>query len=72
MPDARPDVRIKHEAPDKSPLVAELMKLNDPEVRRLVQTLAQAAKKPLEQTPLVEDIVAVEQASAKRKSVAVR
>ena len=50
--------------PEKSPLFAELLKLNDPEVRRLVQTLAQAAQKPLEQAPLIDEFVGAGQASA--------
>jgi hypothetical protein len=35
------------------------MKLNDPEVRKLGQVLAQAAQKPIEQVPLLEELGSV-------------
>ena len=44
-------------APGQSALFAELLKLNDADVRKLVQALAQSVQKPLEQTPLLEELV---------------
>ena len=45
------------DAPDRSPLFQELVKLNDPEVRQLVQALATAARQPLEQAPLLDEVI---------------
>jgi formylglycine-generating enzyme required for sulfatase activity len=51
--------------PGKSALFAELLKLDDAELRKLVQGLAQSTQKPLEQTPLLDELAG---ATAKRKS----
>ena len=40
----------------QSPLFQELLKSNDPEVKKLTQTLAQAAQKPISQVPLLEEL----------------
>ncbi len=48
--------------PDRSPLFLELLKLNDPEVHKLVQALAQAARQPLKQAPLLDDLMGPAQA----------
>lgn len=45
------------ESPSTSPVFQTLGQLKDPQVHNLVQTLAQAAQKPLGQTPLLEDLV---------------
>jgi serine/threonine protein kinase len=45
------------EAPAKSPLFAELLRLNHPELRALVVQLIDAARLPLEQTPHLSDLV---------------
>src|SRR5262249_370330 len=52
------------EAPEKSPLFAELLKLNNPEVRKLCQTRAQGAKKPREEAPLMDELVGTAQGPA--------
>src|SRR5437773_1551148 len=44
--------------PANSALFQELRQLKDPEVQRLVEQLSQAAKKPLEQTPWLDELVA--------------
>jgi WD40 repeat protein len=44
-------------APTKSPLFADLLRSNDAEVKKLAGVLVDAAKKPLEQTPLLEELV---------------
>lgn len=44
-------------APDRSELFAELYRLNDPEVRKLAGTLALAAREPVTQTPLLDDLL---------------
>jgi serine/threonine protein kinase len=46
------------EAPTRSPLFHELLKLNDPTLRVLVEKLIDAARRPLEQTPLLRDLLA--------------
>jgi formylglycine-generating enzyme required for sulfatase activity/DNA-binding beta-propeller fold protein YncE len=43
-------------APHQSPLFAELLKLPDPEARSVAARLMAAAQKPLEQTPLLEEV----------------
>jgi WD40 repeat protein len=43
--------------PRESALVWELVRLNDPEVRRLIDHLSRAACKPLDQTPLLDDVL---------------
>lgn len=45
------------EAPTKSRLFYDLLKLNDPTVRLLTDALIEAARKPLDQTPLLEDLL---------------
>jgi N-acetylneuraminic acid mutarotase/serine/threonine protein kinase len=45
------------EAPNKSALFAELLKLEDRATRSLVEKLIDAARKPLEQSPLLEDVL---------------
>jgi hypothetical protein len=42
------------EAPSKSALFAELLKLNEPGLRVLVEMLIDAARKPLAETPLID------------------
>ncbi|HEV3261375.1 MAG TPA: hypothetical protein VG013_31270 [Gemmataceae bacterium] len=44
-------------SPGDSALFDELRRLDDPEVRRLVATLSLAARQPLQQTPLLENLV---------------
>lgn len=44
------------QAPTKSPVFQELVRHNDAEVRKLAVTLATAAEKPLNQTPLLEQL----------------
>jgi WD40 repeat protein len=43
--------------PRESPLFRETVRLPDPEVRRLVDCLSRAVYKPLEQTPLLEELL---------------
>jgi serine/threonine protein kinase len=43
-------------APTRSPLFAELLRMNQPEVRELAGTLIDATRMPLEQTPLLMEI----------------
>jgi TolA-binding protein len=45
-------------APTKSPLFAELLKLNDTEVKKLTSALIDAAQKPIDQVPLLDKLVA--------------
>jgi hypothetical protein len=45
------------QAPGDSPLVQELLKTGDEKVRRLTEALSQAAVAPLEQTPLLDQLV---------------
>jgi WD40 repeat protein len=45
-------------SPRESALVWELVRLNDPELRRLADRLSRAAYKPLDQVPHLEDLVA--------------
>lgn len=44
-------------APAQSPLFEELLHLDDPEVRRLAATLSDVARKPLDQVPLLDDVI---------------
>src|SRR5206468_1530500 len=46
------------EAPARSPLFAELLRMNSPEVRHLTGALIDAARMPLNQTPLLEELIA--------------
>ena len=48
------------EAPSKSPLLADLLRLNNPEVRDLVIKLIDAARMPLEQVPHLADLYPIE------------
>jgi hypothetical protein len=43
-------------APDKSPLFAELLEFPDPEARTVAARLMAAAQRPLEETPLLEEV----------------
>jgi hypothetical protein len=45
------------EAPSKSPLFYELLKQDDSQVRSLAEALIGAARKPLDQTPLLEEVM---------------
>jgi formylglycine-generating enzyme required for sulfatase activity/serine/threonine protein kinase len=45
------------EGPGRSPLFAELLRINDPQVRGFTVALIDAARKPLDQTPLLEKLV---------------
>jgi hypothetical protein len=47
--------------PSQSALLRELLQADDPEVRRLAETLSWAAQQPLDRTPLLEELVAGEQ-----------
>src|SRR5437763_1726700 len=49
-------VQQDFETPTESLLMAELLKLNDPVVRRLVEKVIEACKRPLDQAPLLEDL----------------
>ena len=42
--------------PENSPLFAELGKLNDSDVGKLVEALRHAARQPLEKTPLLDEL----------------
>jgi hypothetical protein len=44
-------------APPKASVFQELLKSSDPEVRKLTQALAQAAQKPIDQVPLLDELV---------------
>jgi hypothetical protein len=44
-------------APEQAAVFQELRRLNDPQVKKLVETLGQAAQKPVEQVPLLEELV---------------
>lgn len=57
------------ETPGNSALFQDLSGLNDPEVSRLVQTVAQSARKPLEQTSLLHELVANEKHNQKAVTV---
>jgi formylglycine-generating enzyme required for sulfatase activity len=46
------------EAPNKSRLFYELLKLDDSAARTLAEALAEAARKPLDETPLLADLLA--------------
>ena len=54
------------EAPSKSPLFYELLKRNDLGVRPLAEALIGAVRKPLHETPLLEDIIPAERTAASR------
>ncbi len=45
------------EAPSKSMLFYDLLKLDDPTTRSLTEDLIEAARKPLEETPLLETLI---------------
>src|SRR5262249_1956915 len=45
------------ETPEQSPLFQQLLRFDDPLLRILLVHLMQAAQRPLEQTPLLEDLV---------------
>ena len=45
------------EAPEKSEVFAELLKVNDTALRKLVEQLAESARQPLDRTPLLADLV---------------
>jgi hypothetical protein len=45
------------EAPDRSEVFQELRKVNDAKVQTLTQALAEALRKPIEQAPLLEEMV---------------
>jgi hypothetical protein len=45
------------EAPTHSPLFAELLKLDDSQVRRLAEKLIDAVRQPLDQTPLLDELM---------------
>ncbi len=51
------------EAPTKSPLFAELLRLNHPELRALTVQLIDAMRMPLEQTPHLADLVPEEKSA---------
>jgi hypothetical protein len=51
-------------APHQSPLFAELLKLEDPAARTVAARLMAAAQKPLEETPLLEEVFADKPAAA--------
>jgi formylglycine-generating enzyme required for sulfatase activity len=44
------------EAPERSALFQELQKLGDPQVRKLSQTLADAARQPLKRVPVLDEM----------------
>jgi hypothetical protein len=50
-------------APTKSMLIAELLKLGDPTLRLLAEQLIDAARRPLNQTPLLDDLIPRERES---------
>jgi formylglycine-generating enzyme required for sulfatase activity len=50
--------------PRESPLVRELVKLDDPGLRELVNHLSRAAYKPLDEVPLLEELVTLPTAPA--------
>ena len=52
------------EAPHDSAVFDDLRRLGDPELRPLVEALSQAAKQPLHQTPLLEELVPNDQATS--------
>jgi N-acetylneuraminic acid mutarotase len=45
------------EAPHKSRVFYDLLKLDDPATRSLTETLIEATRQPLEETPLLEDVI---------------
>ena len=45
------------EAPEKSEVFAELLKVNDPALRKVVEQLAESARQPLDRVPLLADLV---------------
>ena len=63
-------VQEDFEKPHGSAVFQDLLKLADPEVKKLVQALAAACQKPVAQTPLLDDLVSVEKPT-KKKTAAV-
>jgi hypothetical protein len=51
------------EAPARSVLIAELLRLNDPVVRRLTENVVDACKRPLDQTPLLHELLPTPQST---------
>jgi formylglycine-generating enzyme required for sulfatase activity len=49
--------REDFDAPSKSALIYDLLKLDDPSVRFLAENLIDAARNPLDQTPLLEELI---------------
>jgi hypothetical protein len=47
------------QAPSRSRLFAELLRMNDPEVRKLASALIDGARMPLDQAPLLDQLVSV-------------
>jgi hypothetical protein len=56
-------------APSRSPVIQELLKCSDTEVRKLAQTLARAAQKPIDQVPLLEELVETKAAAKLQTAV---
>jgi hypothetical protein len=56
------------EAPSRSALFQELQQVNDPELQKLTARLAQAAQLPVQQTPLLDELVTT---AIRRKAVPV-
>jgi len=56
------------EAPHKSPLFAQLLRLQDPVVGTLVRALIDAMRKPIDETPLLESLLPAQQPSTKVKT----
>ena len=58
------------ENPSRAAIFQELLRVNDPDLQKLVQTLATAAQSPIDQMPLLEQVVGTTPA-AQRKSAAI-
>jgi WD40 repeat protein len=58
------------QAPSKSPVFQELIRLNDPDIKMLTQKLAAACTKPLDQTPYLDDLMSIAPEATARKLVA--
>jgi formylglycine-generating enzyme required for sulfatase activity len=56
--------RQDFEAPNRSPLFAELLKVDDPTIRLLTEKLIDAARQSLTQTPLLDELISSEPTSA--------